>query len=203
VTDVVDIDADAGLAVTRRVPGSAVTETLAVDGGTAVLGVRPGQWPAAEASGDATVEPFVPDIDESTVRSTVTGMEELTGDIDLTEADVVVAVGRGIGSAANLDVVFDLADAIGAAVAGSGPPVKRGWLPADRQVGQSGAVVAPDVYVAVGISGSVQHVAGMADSGTIVAINADPTAPIFDIADYGVVGDLFEVVPALTAAFHE
>jgi len=202
VADVVGIGAEAGLTLARRAPGSALTETVAVDGEQAVIAVRPGQWPRLDAAGDATVAAFDAAVDESAIRSTVTGIEASTGDIDLTTADTVVAVGRAIGSEANLEMVVDLADAIDATVAGSGPPVKKGWLPPDRQVGQSGVVVAPSLYIAVGISGSVQHVAGMADSDTIVAINSDPTAPIFDVADYGVVGDLFEIVPALTAAFH-
>jgi electron transfer flavoprotein alpha subunit len=148
------------------------------------------------------VRPFAADIDDSAVRSTVTGVEDIgRGEVELSDADVVVAVGRGIGSETNLDLIFDLADAIGATVAASSPPVNRGWLSRDRQVGQSGATVEPDVYIAVGLSGAVQHVAGMAESDTVVAINTDPTAPIFDVADYGVVADLFDVVPELVDAF--
>ena len=118
--------------------------------------------------------------------------------VDITDADVLVAVGRGIGEEENLDMIFDLAEAMGATVAASRPLIDNGWLEPDRQVGQSGKVVTPDVYLAVGISGAVQHVAGMKGSDTIVAINDDPSAPIFDVADYGIVGDLFDVVPALT-----
>ncbi|MDS0259877.1 electron transfer flavoprotein subunit alpha/FixB family protein [Haloarcula sp. S1CR25-12] len=202
VTDVIGLSGDDGLAVTRECLASKLVETLAVDGERAVLTLRPGAWSAAEGSGDADVRPFTPDIDDSAVRSTVTGFEAVgPGDVDLTDADVVVAVGRGIGSESNLDLIFDLADAMGATVAASSPPVKKGWLSADRQVGQSGAVVSPEVYVAVGVSGAVQHVAGMADSDTVIAVNSDPTAPIFDVADYGVVADLFDVVPELVDAF--
>jgi len=162
----------------------------------------PREWPATDESGDATVEAFDATIDESRVRSTVTGFEEAaSGDVDITDADVLVSVGRGIEEEENLDLVRDLADALGATLSASRPIVDNGWLPADRQVGQSGKVVTPDVYIAIGISGAVQHVAGMKGADTIVAINKDPNAPIFDIADYGIVDDLFDVVPALTEEF--
>jgi len=198
VTDAVGLDAAGGLTVTRESVGTAAT--FAVDGGRAVVTLRPGAWRPTEATGEADIRPFAADIDDAAVRSTVTGSETL-GDRDLTEADVVVAVGRGIGSEANLDVVVELAEAIDATVAAASPPVKLGWLPPDRQVGQSGVTVAPDVYLAIGISGAAQHLAGMRESDTVVAINSDPTAPIFDVADYGVVADFADVVPALVAAF--
>jgi electron transfer flavoprotein alpha subunit len=114
---------------------------------------------------------------------------------------VLVSVGRGIGEEENLDIIHDLAEALDATVSASRPVVDNGWLPKNRQVGQSGKVVTPDVYIAIGISGAVQHVAGMKGADTVVAINTDPSAPIFDIADYGIVDDLFDVVPALTERF--
>jgi electron transfer flavoprotein alpha subunit len=110
-----------------------------------------------------------------------------------------VAVGRGIGKQENLKVAQELAEALGAELAASRPVCDSEWLPMDRQIGSSGQTVAPRVYVAIGISGAIQHLVGMKGSGTIVAINKDPNAPIFQVADYGIVGDLFEVVPALTA----
>jgi electron transfer flavoprotein alpha subunit len=202
VTDVVDIDYEEGLTVTRELYGSKTETTIDVHAEAAALTVRPGEWPAAEGVNGASVEPFAVDIDESAVRSTVTGFEEVgSGDVDIGDADVLVSVGRGIGEEENLDLAFELADALDATVSASRPLIDSGWLEKDRQVGQSGKVVTPDVYIAIGISGAVQHVAGMKGADTIVAINTDPNAPIFDIADYGIVDDLFDVVPALIEEF--
>ena len=118
--------------------------------------------------------------------------------VDLTKADVIVAVGRGIKSKDNLVLAEKLAEALGGDLAASRPICDADWLPIDRQIGSSGQTVAPKLYVALGISGAIQHLVGMKNSGTIVAINKDPEAPIFDIADYGIAGDLFEAVPVLT-----
>jgi electron transfer flavoprotein alpha subunit len=201
VTDAVELDADTGLVATREMYGSKVATTVEVDL-PAVVTIRSAEWPAAEGVGDAPVEPIEVDIDEATVRSTVTGFEEAAGgDVDISQADVLVSIGRGIGEEENLALIRDLADALGATIAASRPIVDAGWLPKNRQVGQSGKTVSPDVYLAIGISGAVQHVAGMKGADTIVAINTDPNAPIFDLADVGIVGDLFDVVPALIQAF--
>jgi len=203
VTDAVDLRVDDGtLAVDREMYGSKVETTIELPADRALVTVRPAEWSTAEGTGDAAVEAFDAPIDESAVRSRVTGYEEVAGgDVDIGEADVLVSVGRGIGEEENLDIIHDLAEALDATVSASRPVVDNGWLPKNRQVGQSGKVVTPDVYIAIGISGAVQHVAGMKGADTVVAINNDPSAPIFDIADYGIVDDLFDVVPALTEQF--
>ena len=120
--------------------------------------------------------------------------------VDLSAAERIVSVGRGIREAENIALVEQLAKAMGAELAASRPICDNGWLPMERQVGSSGQTVAPKLYVAVGISGAIQHLVGMKGSKTIVAINKDPEAPIFEIADYGIVGDLFQIVPALIDA---
>ena len=124
--------------------------------------------------------------------------QEVKAAVDLSKADIIVAVGRGIKSKDNLALAEKLAEVLGADLAASRPICDAEWLPIDRQIGSSGQTVAPKLYVALGISGAIQHLVGMKNSGTIVAINKDPEAPIFDIADYGIVGDLFEAVPVLT-----
>jgi len=203
VTDAVALRVDDdSLVVDREMYGSKVETTLELPADRALVTVRPAEWPTAEGVGDAEVRAFDAPIDESAVRSRVTGFEEVAGgDVDISEADVLVSVGRGIGEEENLDIIHDLAEALDATVSASRPIVDNGWLPKNRQVGQSGKVVTPDVYIAIGISGAVQHVAGMKGADTIIAINDDPSAPIFDIADYGIVDDLFDVVPALTEQF--
>ena len=123
--------------------------------------------------------------------------QEAKATVDLTKSGVIVAIGRGIKSLENIAVAQQLADALGADLAASRPICDSEWLPIDRQIGSSGQTVAPKLYIALGISGAIQHIVGMKNSGTIVAINKDSEAPIFDIADYGIVGDLFEAVPAM------
>lgn len=202
VTDVINIDASDGLAVTRELYGSKVETTLTIAADQYALTVRPTEWDQAESAGNATVKPFEADIDESRVRTTVTGFEEMGGgDVDITEADFIVSIGRGIGEEDNLPLIEKLCEVTGATLAASRPIVDNQWLPKNRQVGQSGKVVLPDVYIAIGISGAVQHIAGMKDADTIIAINNDPSAPIFDVADYGIVDDLFDVVPKLIEEF--
>ncbi|HEY6190192.1 MAG TPA: electron transfer flavoprotein subunit alpha/FixB family protein [Pyrinomonadaceae bacterium] len=124
--------------------------------------------------------------------------QEVKQAVDLTKADVIVAVGRGIKSKENIALAEKLAEVLGGDIAASRPICDAEWLPIDRQIGSSGQTVAPKLYIALGISGAIQHLVGMKNAGTIVAVNKDPEAPIFDIADYGIVGDLFEVLPVLT-----
>ena len=149
-------------------------------------------------AGSAPVEAFSPKLDASKIRSHPhEPFRESQRAVDLTAAEIIVSVGRGIKEAENIPIVQKLADALGAELAASRPICDNGWLPMERQVGSSGQTVSPKMYVAVGISGAIQHLVGMKGSKTIVAINKDPEAPIFEVADYGIVGDLFQVVPAL------
>ncbi|MCH9008898.1 electron transfer flavoprotein subunit alpha/FixB family protein [candidate division KSB1 bacterium] len=150
------------------------------------------------SAGTGTVRSAEIDMDSVEIRTKVLEtFEGVKQEVDLSKAERIVSVGRGIKKPENLEMMKELAAALDAEVAASRPVCDDGWLPLDRQVGSSGQTVSPKLYVAVGISGAIQHIVGMKNSGTIVAINKDPHAPIFDIADYGIVGDLFEVVPAL------
>ncbi len=151
-----------------------------------------------EANGMPEVEAFAPGMKASDIRQRPQELfREAAGAVDLTAAEIIVAVGRGIKEKDNIPIVEELAKALGAELAATRPVCDSGWLPIERQVGSSGQTVAPKVYIAIGISGAIQHLVGMKGAKTIVAINKDGDAPIFEVADYGVVGDLFEVVPAM------
>jgi len=168
----------------------------------AIISVQSGAFRAEEAqSTPAEITTFAPTIEASQIR-TKPG-EPFRGSaqtVDLGSAPMIVAVGRGIREESNLSLVQDLAASLGAEIAASRPICDNGWLPIERQVGSSGQTVAPKLYLAVGISGAIQHLVGMKGSQCIVAINKDAEAPIFEVADYGIVGDLFQIVPELTAA---
>ena len=149
-------------------------------------------------TGSATVEPFTPTLDASKIRQKPEApFRESARAVDLTAAEIIVSVGRGIKEKDNIHIVEELAKALGGELAASRPICDSGWLPMERQVGSSGQTVSPKVYLAVGISGAIQHLVGMKGAKTIIAINKDANAPIFEVADYGIIGDLFEVVPAL------
>jgi electron transfer flavoprotein alpha subunit len=151
--------------------------------------------------GNAPVEKMTPDLRPEQIRTKPLELfRESQRAVDLGAAEIIVSVGRGIKEAENIAIVQKLADALGAELAASRPICDNGWLPMERQVGSSGQTVAPKMYLAIGISGAIQHLVGMKGSKTIVAINKDPEAPIFEVADYGIVGDLFEVVPAMIEA---
>ena len=170
--------------------------------GPTFVSVQSGAFRAeTEAAGAVETTTFSPTIDAAQIRTKPS--EPFRGaaqTVDLGSAQLIVAVGRGIKEAENLQLVQDLATALGAEIAASRPICDNGWLPIERQVGSSGQTVAPKLYLAIGISGAIQHLVGMKGSQCIVAINKDAEAPIFEVADYGIVGDLFEVVPAITEA---
>ncbi|MFC9787898.1 electron transfer flavoprotein subunit alpha/FixB family protein [Rhodococcus sp. NPDC127528] len=199
LSDVIEVKAD-GTGV-HSIFGGAFTVEAKANGEVPVISVRPGAveaLPQAGAAEQVTVE--VPAQDESAVK--VTSRQPIVGGDrpELTEASVVVSGGRGVGSADKFSVVEELADSLGAAVGASRAAVDSGYYPGQFQVGQTGKTVSPQLYIALGISGAIQHRAGMQTSKTIVAVNKDEEAPIFEIADYGVVGDLFNVAPQLTEA---
>ncbi|MCD7733826.1 MAG: electron transfer flavoprotein subunit alpha/FixB family protein [Clostridiales bacterium] len=199
-----DIDENGLLASTRPAFGGNLMATISCpDHRPQMSTVRPGVFKKPEADCDRTGEIVREDIhiDPADVRvKLLERVKEVAEAVNLEEADVIVSGGRGLKSAENFALVRELADAMGGVVGASRAAVDAGWIPHAHQVGQTGKTVAPKIYVAVGISGAIQHLAGMSGSDTVIAINKDPDAPIFSVADYGIVGDLFEVVPALTAA---
>ena len=180
--------------------GNAIVTVEAPADQTVVATVRTASWPQAAEGGSASVENSSVDATLPT-HTRFVGLEAGKSDRPaLQSARRVVSGGRGVGSAENFKVIYDLADKLGAAVGASRAAVDAGYVPNDMQVGQTGKIIAPELYVAVGISGAIQHLTGIKDAGTIVAINKDADAPIFEIADIGLVGDLFQLLPEIDAA---
>lgn len=200
VSDCTNVEASgSSTTFTRRVFNGKLDAQLAVEG-TAVATVQPGAVEAFSGSSDGSASKLEADLSGARAKFVEVKQSESTG-IDLTKADVVVSGGRGVGDPEKFpEVIQPLADALGGAMGASRPVVDAGWLPHAHQVGSSGQVVTPKLYVAAGISGAIQHLVGMKGSNFIVAINKDADAPIFEVADIGIVADLFEIVPALTEA---
>jgi electron transfer flavoprotein alpha subunit len=196
--DAVGVDGDGN--ATQQIFGAAITVTRKVKKGTPVITVRPNSFAPEPASGAAEEVALSITVSDAGKAAKVVDsvVEEKGSRPQLSDASVVVSGGRGIGNADNFAIIEKLADSLGAAVGASRAVVDAGWVPHSMQVGQTGVTVSPQLYIAVGISGAIQHRAGMQTSKTIVAINKDPEAPIFELADYGVVGDLFQIAPQLT-----
>ncbi len=202
VTDCTAIEMEDGLTVRRQAFAGKVVERLTLKpAATVLLTLQPGAFAEAKDGLETVVEKeTVLQIDPRHPRRLVEYLRAASEEVDIGAADILVAVGRGIGKEENVALAEALANALGGTVACSRPVADAGWLPKSRQVGTSGKTVRPRVYVALGISGAFQHLAGMKGADTIIAINKDPAAPIFGIADYGVVGDCVELLPALTKA---
>jgi electron transfer flavoprotein alpha subunit len=207
LADVTDIKAEGGkLVATRPVYSGKVISTVeAALGRTVFVTVRSRAFAAPEPNSARTGEVLnvSPALSEDQITTKVVGFEETKGAVNLTDASIIVTGGRAVGSAEGFAPVRELADVLGGAVGATRAAVDAGYIPYAHQVGQTGKVVSPNLYIAAGVSGSIQHQAGMRTSKVIVAINKDPDAPIFKIAQYGIVGDLFKVLPALSAAFRE
>ncbi|NEC68578.1 electron transfer flavoprotein subunit alpha/FixB family protein [Streptomyces sp. SID9727] len=201
ITDAVDVEAGAeGVVATQSVFAASFTTKSRITHGTPVITVKPNSAQVEQAAGAGAVEELTVEFSAAATGTKVLSRtpRESTGRPELTEAAIVVSGGRGVNGAENFAVIEALADSLGAAVGASRAAVDAGWYPHTNQVGQTGKSVSPQLYIASGISGAIQHRAGMQTSKTIVAVNKDAEAPIFDLVDYGVVGDLFDVVPQLT-----
>jgi electron transfer flavoprotein alpha subunit len=200
-TDCIGIDLEAEtFSLTRQLYGGKVNaEVSFMKKGPYIVSVRLGAFPVIERDPlDGEIVPLPsPLTDEGLARRFLQYMEAAVGEVDITQADILVSVGRGIKDPENIPMMKELADAIGGTLSCSRPVVDKKWLPKDRQVGTSGKTVKPKVYIAIGISGAFQHIAGMKGAGTVIAINKDPKAPIFSVANYGIVADLFKIVPVL------
>ena len=200
-TDCIGIDLQGEtFSLTRQLYGGKVNALVSfIKKEPYMVTVRSGAFPVFEKDpldGEIVLFPS-PLTNEGLARRFLQYMEAAVGEVDITQADILVSVGRGIKDPENIPMMKELADAIGGTLSCSRPVVDKKWLPKDRQVGTSGKTVKPKVYIAIGISGAFQHIAGMKGAGTVIAINKDPKAPIFSVAQYGIVADLFKIVPVL------
>ncbi|MGB5333943.1 MAG: electron transfer flavoprotein subunit alpha/FixB family protein [Woeseiaceae bacterium] len=182
--------------------GNAILTVEAPEGGVVVATVRTASYQAAEGGNSAAIESTTVDVELPTHTRFVDVQTGQSDRPDLQAAAKVVSGGRALGSEENFELIYKLADKLGAAIGSSRAAVDAGYVPPETQVGQTGQIIAPDLYIAIGISGAIQHITGIKDAGTIVAINKDEEAPIFEVSDIGLVGDLFSIVPELTDALN-
>jgi len=205
VAEAIDLSVDGRtVKATRAVyTGKLLTDTF-VKGAPQIITLRSRAFAQAEPTGKTGSPEMVgAAVAEDAIPTKIIGFEGKGGKVSLSDASKIVSGGRGVGGPEGFEPLRELADALGAALGASRATVDAGWIPYDHQVGQTGKTVAPDLYIACGISGAIQHQAGMRNSKVVVAVNKDPDAPIFKLARYGIVGDLFKVVPALTAEFRK
>ncbi len=203
ITDAVDVQP--GPVTTQSVFAGNYTVQAKVTQGIPIITVKPNAAAPEESEGAGTVEEFAAEVSEAAKGAQIVATQprQATGRPELTEAAIVVSGGRGVGSKENFGVIEGLADALGAAVGASRAAVDSGWMPHSFQIGQTGKTVSPQLYIANGISGAIQHRAGMQTSKTIIAVNKDEEAPIFELVDFGVVGDLHTVLPAATEQINQ
>jgi electron transfer flavoprotein alpha subunit len=201
VADCIDLQfQDENIIAKKPVYAGKAVITTKIDTDVKVFSLRPNVFTAVANPADSfTVKDFTPELNEDNRKAFVSDLSKNEGKLDVLEADIIVSGGRGMKTPENFKLIEDLAGSLGAAVGASRAVVDAGWRPHNEQVGQTGKTVSPSMYVACGISGAVQHLAGMSSSKIIVAINKDKDAPIFKVTDYGIVGDVFEVIPKLTS----
>jgi len=200
-----DVHAEGGkIVATSQIYGGKIAVEALSEGASTLVSVLAGVFPASEGHADkpASIQTIFGAANKGRVRFKGLTVPE-AGDVDITREALLVSVGRGIGTKDNIEMVEELAESLGAVLSASRPIIDSGWLPKQRQVGKSGLTVKPKLYIAVGISGAPEHLQGMKDAELIIAINSDASAPIFEVADYGIVGDLFDIVPALSERLTE
>ncbi|GEP91986.1 electron transfer flavoprotein alpha subunit apoprotein [Chitinophaga terrae (ex Kim and Jung 2007)] len=193
-------DTSNGFVVKKNVFSGKAFANVNITSEIKIIAIIPNTFALSPSGGTAAVEAFSPAISDADFKVKVVRTETVSGDVPLTEAEIIVSGGRGLKGPENWGILEDLAKALGAATASSRPVADAGWRPHHEHVGQTGLTVRPNLYIAIGISGAIQHLAGVNGSKVIVVINKDPEAPFFKAADYGIVGDAFEVVPKLTEA---
>lgn len=204
VSDVIAVEYENGLTFKRPIYAGKAYAHVKFNSGTMVATIRPKVFDAAvaEAGRSANVVAFASSVSAADIRQIIKDViSKASGRVELTEADIVVTGGRGMKSGENFKILENLADVLGAAIGATRAAVDEGWVESQYQVGQTGKVVSPTLYIACGVSGAIQHVAGMGSSKFVIAVNKDPEADIFKMADYGIVADLFQVVPVLTEEF--